>query len=118
MLIGASGGVTAVILLFVFHFPQRTILLMFVLPVPAWVLGVLLIVFNVLGMHQMMQGGVAVAYDVSPRGRCLRRGVLPFSLEYRPAAAERQRRLVQENDQAEAQTEDPTTRTRKSTTRI
>jgi membrane associated rhomboid family serine protease len=59
-LLGASGGVTAVVLLFVLHFPRRTILLMFFLPVPAWVLGVLLIFYNVLGVHQ----GGTTAYDV------------------------------------------------------
>ncbi len=46
-LIGASGAVTAVILLFVFHYPKRTILLFLVLPVPAWVVGVMIIGGNV-----------------------------------------------------------------------
>lgn len=40
---GASGAVTAVILLFIFHYPKQTILLFFVLPVPAWVLGLIMI---------------------------------------------------------------------------
>lgn len=42
-LLGASGAVTAIILLFVFNFPKRTILLMLVFPVPAWVLGVIVV---------------------------------------------------------------------------
>jgi len=41
--IGASAAVVGVVLLFVLHYPRRTIYLMFVLPVPAWVLGVLLV---------------------------------------------------------------------------
>lgn len=41
--LGASGAVTAVMLLFAIHFPHRTILLMFVIPVPIW----LLVLFNV-----------------------------------------------------------------------
>ena len=35
VLLGASGAVTAVVLLFVFHYPKRTILLFLVLPVSA-----------------------------------------------------------------------------------
>ncbi len=41
--VGASGGVVAVIMLFAVSFPRQTVLLFFVLPVPAWVLGVLLV---------------------------------------------------------------------------
>jgi membrane associated rhomboid family serine protease len=57
-MLGASGGVTAVCMLFVFCFPRVEILLMGVIPVPAWVLGVLIIVGNMLG------GRGGVAYDV------------------------------------------------------
>jgi membrane associated rhomboid family serine protease len=41
MLIGASGGVMAVLALFIWHHPHDTLLLWGVLPVPAWALGVL-----------------------------------------------------------------------------
>jgi len=34
--LGASGAVTAVLVLYAFHFPTRTILLFFVIPVPVW----------------------------------------------------------------------------------
>lgn len=64
-LLGASGAVTAVILLFVFHFPRRTILLMFVLPVPAWVLGVMIIVGNLLSVRMPGSAGEGqIAFDV------------------------------------------------------
>lgn len=36
--IGASGAVTAIMVLFAFHFPRRTILVFWVLPVPIWAL--------------------------------------------------------------------------------
>jgi len=36
--LGASGAVTAVMVLFACHYPRRTILLFFVLPVPIWAL--------------------------------------------------------------------------------
>lgn len=62
ILLGASGAVTAIVLLFVFHFPKRIILLMFVLPVPAWVLGVLMIGGDLL---QVLSGTINhVACDV------------------------------------------------------
>ncbi len=41
--VGASGAVAAVVMLFVFNFPRETVLLMGVLPMPAWILGVLLV---------------------------------------------------------------------------
>src|SRR5262245_3380318 len=34
--VGASGAVTAVLVLYAFHFPHATILLFFVVPVPIW----------------------------------------------------------------------------------
>jgi membrane associated rhomboid family serine protease len=57
-MLGASGGVTAVCMLFVFCFPRVELLLMGVIPMPAWALGVLIIVGNMLG------GRGGVAYDV------------------------------------------------------
>ncbi|QDU54487.1 rhomboid family intramembrane serine protease [Aeoliella mucimassa] len=42
-MLGASGGVTAVLMLFIFYYPRVTILFMFVIPMPAWVLGVLVV---------------------------------------------------------------------------
>jgi len=49
-LIGASGAVCGVVILFVLNFPNQTLIL-FPIPIPikAWVIGVLLIVFNVVG---------------------------------------------------------------------
>jgi membrane associated rhomboid family serine protease len=63
-LIGASGAVTAVVLLFVFHYPTRTILLMFVIPVPAWVLGILIIGGNMLFLLAEETSRHQVAFDV------------------------------------------------------
>lgn len=63
ILLGASGAVTAITLLFVFNYPKRTILLMFVLPVPAWFVGVMIIGGNMLMLMQT-QYDVSVAFDV------------------------------------------------------
>lgn len=66
VMLGASGAVTTIILLFCFLFPKRTILLMFVIPAPAWVLGALIIITNVMGMRMPESGRASgnVAYDV------------------------------------------------------
>jgi membrane associated rhomboid family serine protease len=47
--LGASGGVTAVVILFAFNFPYRTVLFMFFLPMPMWVAAVLFVGVDVLG---------------------------------------------------------------------
>jgi len=56
-LLGASGAVCGVVLLFVLNFPQRTLIL-FPIPIPvkAWVIGVLLVVYNVFGQAGWMTG--------------------------------------------------------------
>jgi membrane associated rhomboid family serine protease len=46
---GASAAVVGLTVLFVLNYPQRTILFMFVLPMPAWILGVFLVGYNVWG---------------------------------------------------------------------
>jgi membrane associated rhomboid family serine protease len=64
-LIGASGAVTAVIILFALHFPNRTVLFMLVIPVPAWVIGVMLIAYNLLAFPaSVAEGGGRIAFDV------------------------------------------------------
>ena len=66
MLIGASGAVSGVVLLFVLNFPKTTLML-FPIPIPikAWVIGVLLVAGNLYGA--MGQGG-HVAFGVHLTG--------------------------------------------------
>jgi len=47
--IGASGAVAGLVILYALHFPRRTLLLFFVVPVPAWIAGVLMVVFDAYG---------------------------------------------------------------------
>jgi membrane associated rhomboid family serine protease len=61
ILLGASGAVTAVTLLFCIHYPKQTILLMMVLPVPAWFVGATIIAGNIYGS---LLGSDGVAFDV------------------------------------------------------
>ncbi len=64
-LLGASGAVTATFLLFVCLYPNRTILLFFVLPLPAWVVGVLFVLADLAGMQGIGRSEWGkVAFDV------------------------------------------------------
>lgn len=47
--LGASGGVSAVVILFAMNYPYRTILFMFVIPMPMWVAAVIMVVMDALG---------------------------------------------------------------------
>jgi membrane associated rhomboid family serine protease len=51
-LVGASGGVMAVLAAFIWHFPRQTVLVYGVFPVPVWALGVLYLVSDVQGAAQ------------------------------------------------------------------
>jgi len=64
-LVGASGGTMALTLLFCLRYPFATIMLMLVLPVPAWVLGVIYIVGDLL---QVGKATGTVAHDVHLAG--------------------------------------------------
>ena len=44
--LGASGAVSAVVALFIFYYPRQTLLIWGVLPVPAWLLGVIMLLMN------------------------------------------------------------------------
>ena len=61
-LIGASGAVTTTVILFALNFPHRKVLFMMFIPIPAWVLGVMMVFLNLFGQS----GGLdaRVAYDV------------------------------------------------------
>jgi membrane associated rhomboid family serine protease len=63
-LIGASGAVFAVGTLFICNFPNRQMLFMFIIPMKAWVLGVIYLVFLFFGLQSMAGGGDGTAHDV------------------------------------------------------
>ena len=60
LMYGASGAVTAVVVLYALLFPRRTLFVMFVLPLPAWLVGALAIGIDILGT--MGHGDPRVAY--------------------------------------------------------
>jgi membrane associated rhomboid family serine protease len=49
LMLGASGGTTAVIILYCLTFPHRTLLFNFFIPLPAWVVGILVILMDLSG---------------------------------------------------------------------
>ena len=49
VLIGASGAITGVMILYVLHFPERTLMFWGVVPIKVWVLGALYVGLDVLG---------------------------------------------------------------------
>ncbi len=72
--IGASGAVVGVVMLYALSFPHRTVLLFFIIPAPAWVMGVLLIVANVyesVGPQAVGPHGMQIAYGVHLAGAAL-----------------------------------------------
>src|SRR5690606_14324409 len=70
MLIGASGAVSGIVILFVLNNPKATVMLFFVLPVQAWIMGVMFIVLSVWGVGQpsVGLGQTRVAHEVHLAG--------------------------------------------------
>ena len=66
-LLGASGAIVGTVVLFALNYPHRQVLLFFVLPAPAWVLGVFLVVMDVMGATGS-HGATNVAYTVHLTG--------------------------------------------------
>ena len=64
---GASGAITGVVVLYALNFPHRTLLLFFVIPIPAWLLGVLYVVSDMLGVFGVSAGS-NVAFSVHLAG--------------------------------------------------
>jgi rhomboid family protein len=60
-MLGASGAVTAVLVLFAMHFPTRIFYFMLVIPMPVIALVVLNVAIDVMGLVGGARGGVAVA---------------------------------------------------------
>lgn len=70
-LLGASGAVTGVVVLYALCFPRRMLLFMFVLPMPAWAVGILVVVADVLGATGWTHNAGPIAYSVHLAGAAL-----------------------------------------------
>ncbi len=64
--IGASGAIAGVVVLYALNFPHRTLLLFFVIPVPAWLLGLGVVLYDVYGA--LHREGSNVAYTMHLAG--------------------------------------------------
>jgi membrane associated rhomboid family serine protease len=49
VVLGASGGVSAMVILFAMNFPHRMVLFMFIIPMPMWVLAVIIVGMDAFG---------------------------------------------------------------------
>ena len=69
-MLGASGAVATIVILFALNFPRATILMFFVIPMPAWVLGVLFVAGDMLGFFGIQTSREArnVAYVIHLTG--------------------------------------------------
>ena len=63
--VGASGAVSAVVILFAFNFPQVKLLLFFFIPMPAWLLGLLIVGYDFVGS---MDSASNIAHSVHLAG--------------------------------------------------
>jgi membrane associated rhomboid family serine protease len=68
--VGASGAISGIVILYALNFPRRMLALFFVIPVPAWFAGVLLVVGDAYGA-MARPGGSRVAYAVHLGGAAL-----------------------------------------------
>ncbi len=57
--VGASGAIAGIVVLYALNFPHRTLLLFFVIPMPAWVAGLL---FVLLDMYGALSGAAGIAF--------------------------------------------------------
>ncbi len=65
-LLGASGAVSGVTILFVLNYPNVTLMLIPIpIPIKAWVIGVLLVVFNFIGAVTPESGNVAYGVHIA-----------------------------------------------------
>jgi membrane associated rhomboid family serine protease len=81
-LVGASGGIMAVLVLFCLNYPREMILIWGVLPVPAWALGILYVGQDLFGAGGRPLGGdMHIAYTAHLGGALL--AVLYYQFHWR-----------------------------------
>lgn len=67
--IGASGAIAGLIVLFAMHYPKRKIMLMFFpVAMPAWILGLLIVGMDALGAAGLRNGNIAFVVHLAGAG--------------------------------------------------
>ncbi len=74
--VGASGAIAGLVILYALHFPRRILLLFFVIPTPAWLVGILMVALDASGALYAShdpggRGGSQIAYTVHLAGAAL-----------------------------------------------
>lgn len=63
--VGASGALAGVVILFALNYPHQTVLLFFVFPIPAWLLGVIVVGLDMLGALGYQGGNIAYSMHLT-----------------------------------------------------
>jgi hypothetical protein len=61
-MLGASGGIAAVLILFAMNYPHQTVLFMFLVPMKMWVLAVILVAIDAFGFVRGWDGTAFAAH--------------------------------------------------------
>jgi hypothetical protein len=68
-MLGASGAITGVIIIYVMHFPKRLLYIWGIVPVPVWAFGVFFVLSDLFGMGRSAKPGEPeVAYEAHLAG--------------------------------------------------
>ena len=113
-LIGASGGVMAVMAVFIWFYPRQTVLIWGILPVPAWALGILYFVSDVQGAaggggnvaHVAHLGGAAFGLLYAWQGHNMSSLTEQFGETFSRWAASRRGMKIYRGDDDRLDTED------------
>jgi membrane associated rhomboid family serine protease len=65
MAFGASGAIAGVVVLYALNFPNRTLLLFFVIPMPAWLLGALFVAYDMYGQIILKDSNIAYSMHLT-----------------------------------------------------
>ena len=65
---GASGAVVGIVVLFALNYPRQIVLLMGILPMPAWLLGVIVVAGDLLGSLEKNSSQVAFQAHLAGAG--------------------------------------------------
>ena len=63
--LGASGGVSGVVILFAWLYPKKMLLFMGFLPMPMWCIGLLIVGIDALGTYGTLGGGIAYSVHLA-----------------------------------------------------
>jgi membrane associated rhomboid family serine protease len=69
--LGASGGVTGIIILYALFYPTKTLMLYGILPLPMWAIGVFIVFMDARGASRVGEGGIAYTAHLAGAGFAL-----------------------------------------------